>query len=43
MRLGNQNLAEVDPDPWVEFLLYSHPSLEKRILKAQSFLNQSNG
>lgn len=42
MRLGNQNLAEVDPDPWVEFLLYSHPALEKRILNAQSFLNQSN-
>src|SRR5512143_2982779 len=23
-RLANQNLAEVDPEPWVEFLLYSH-------------------
>ena len=42
MRLGNQNLAEVDPDPWVELLLYSHPSLEKRILNAQSFLYMSN-
>jgi STE24 endopeptidase len=42
MRLGNQNLAEVDPDPWVEFLLYSHPALKKRILKAQSFLSQSS-
>ena len=41
-RLGNQNLAEVDPDPWVEFLLYSHPALEKRILNAQLFLSQSN-
>jgi len=41
MRLGNQNLAEVDPDPWVEFLLYSHPALEKRILNAKSFLYQS--
>jgi STE24 endopeptidase len=36
-RLSNQNLAEVDPEPWVEFLLYSHPSLNKRIQKAQGF------
>jgi STE24 endopeptidase len=33
-RLANQNLAEVDPEPWVEFLLYSHPALEKRIKMA---------
>jgi len=37
IRLSNQNLAEVDPEPWVEFLLYSHPALEKRIRMAQSF------
>jgi STE24 endopeptidase len=36
-RLSNQNLAEVDPEPWVEFLLYSHPALEKRIRMAQSY------
>jgi len=30
-RLANQNLAEVDPEPWVEVLLHSHPSLKKRI------------
>ena len=35
-RLANQNLSEVDPEPWVEFLLYSHPSLSKRIAMAQS-------
>jgi STE24 endopeptidase len=35
-RLANQNLAEVDPEPWVEFLLYSHPALEKRIAMAQA-------
>lgn len=35
-RLANQNLAEVDPEPWVEFLLYSHPSLAKRIAMAQA-------
>lgn len=34
-RLANQNLAEVDPEPWVEFLLYSHPALGKRIAMAQ--------
>ena len=33
-RLANQNLAEVDPEAWVEFLLYSHPALGKRIAKA---------
>jgi STE24 endopeptidase len=36
-RLANQNLAEVDPEPWVEFLLYSHPALEKRIRMAEEF------
>jgi STE24 endopeptidase len=34
-RLANQNLAEVDPEPWVEFWLYSHPALGKRIAMAQ--------
>jgi len=34
-RLANQNLAEVAPEPWVEFLLYSHPALGKRIALAQ--------
>ena len=24
-RLANQNLAHVDPEPWVVWLLYSHP------------------
>ena len=33
-RLANQNLAEVDPEPWVEWLLYSHPALSKRIAMA---------
>ena len=35
-RLANQNLAEVDPEPWIEFLLYSHPALGKRIAMAQA-------
>ena len=37
IRLSNQNLAEFDPAPWVEFLLHSHPALNKRIMKAQSY------
>lgn len=36
-RLANQNLSEVDPEPWVEFLLYSHPALEKRIKMAEAY------
>ncbi len=35
-RLANQNLSEADPEPWVEFLLYSHPALSKRIKMAQA-------
>ena len=36
-RLANQNLAEADPEPWVEFLLYSHPALSKRIAMAEEY------
>jgi STE24 endopeptidase len=36
-RLANQNLAEADPEPWVEFLLYSHPALQRRISMAQAY------
>lgn len=35
-RLANQNLAEADPEPWVEWLLYSHPALSKRIAMARN-------
>jgi STE24 endopeptidase len=34
-RLANQNLSDVDPEPWVEWLLYSHPALSKRIAMAK--------
>jgi STE24 endopeptidase len=34
-RLANQNLADANPEPWVEFLLYSHPALSKRIAMAR--------
>jgi STE24 endopeptidase len=38
-RLANQNLADADPEPWVEFLLHSHPALGKRIQMAESWKN----
>jgi STE24 endopeptidase len=34
-RLANQNLADADPEAWVEWLLYSHPALGKRIKMAE--------
>ncbi len=40
-RLANQNLADADPEPWVEWLFYSHPALSKRIHMAESFKNIS--
>jgi STE24 endopeptidase len=39
-RLANQNLADVDPEPWVELLLHSHPAISKRI---QMALNYQSG
>ena len=34
-RLADQNLADAEPEAWVEFLLYSHPALGKRMKEAQ--------
>ena len=39
-RIANQNLGEVDPEPWEEFLLHSHPALGKRIALAQAYQTQ---
>jgi len=36
-RLSNQNLAEIDPEPWVELLLHSHPALKKRIARTERY------
>lgn len=36
-QLANQNLGEVDPEPWVVFLFYSHPPLRDRIAKADNW------
>lgn len=40
-RLANQNLADADPEPWVEFILYSHPALNKRIAMAKAYSQNS--
>lgn len=34
-RLANQNLSDTEPEAWVEWLLYSHPALGKRIAMAE--------
>jgi STE24 endopeptidase len=34
-RLGTLNLAERRPHPLKEFLLYSHPALDRRIARAR--------
>jgi STE24 endopeptidase len=36
-RLANQNLSEIDPEPWWELLFYSHPALGKRIRMAMTY------
>ncbi len=33
-RLANQNLADADPEPWVVFLLHSHPPIRQRLAHA---------
>ncbi len=36
-RLANQNLADVEPSPVIEFLLHDHPSIGKRLKHADEF------
>jgi STE24 endopeptidase len=36
-RLANQNLADVEPSPLIEFLLHDHPSIGKRLKHADAF------
>ncbi len=37
-KLSDQNLAELDPDPLIEFFMHSHPSLKKRIAMAEKLV-----
>lgn len=39
-RLANQNLAELEPSPLVEFLLYNHPSIGRRLAHGRRFATQ---
>lgn len=41
-RLANQNLSEVDPSPVIEFLLYNHPSVGRRLAFGQRWARQAN-
>jgi STE24 endopeptidase len=36
-RLANQNLADADPQPWVVFLMYSHPPIRQRLAMAANW------
>ncbi len=36
-KLANQNLGELEPERWVEILLYDHPPLGKRIRRGEEF------
>jgi STE24 endopeptidase len=36
-KLANQNLAELEPEPWVEFLLYDHPPIGKRLQRGEAW------
>ena len=39
-RLANQNLAEVEPSPIVEFLFQNHPSIQNRLRHADAFAQE---
>ncbi len=36
-RLANQNLADIEPSPLIEFLFHDHPAISKRLKHADSF------
>lgn len=36
-RLADQNLADADPERWVEVLLHSHPAISRRVAMAEDF------
>ena len=40
-RLANQNLAELNPNPLVEFFLYNHPSIGNRLAFARKFAERA--
>ncbi len=40
-KLANQNLSEVEPEPWVEWLLYDHPSIGRRLAMGSRYLERA--
>jgi len=42
-KLGDQNLAELEPDPWVEWIFHTHPALGKRIRAAEAMARSLPG
>ena len=42
-RLGKQNLAELSPPRWVEWLLLGHPPIAKRIAMAERWKGPTEG
>ena len=36
-RLANQNLADIEPSPLIEFLFHDHPAISKRLRHADAF------
>ncbi|MBI3537425.1 MAG: M48 family metallopeptidase [Chloroflexi bacterium] len=41
-KIANQNLGELEPEAWVEFLLYDHPPLGKRLKRGEEFARASD-
>lgn len=41
-KLGERNLSDFQPPAWVEFFLYDHPPIGKRIAMARSFIHSGD-
>lgn len=41
-KLANQNLSNPEPSPVIEFMLYSHPAISKRIKLAENFQQRNS-
>lgn len=41
-KLAAQNLADPDPNPFIEFWLFSHPSIKSRIAMAETYLTKES-
>ena len=41
-KLANLNLADRNPNPIIEFIFYSHPSIERRLRFGENILETTN-